>query len=93
MKTSVFVGTSLDGFIARPNGAFDFLDGPGTGGSEPHGYEEFFATVDAVVMGRMGGDRFREAECCALGGARPFVHQPCAGERVAPQLKRDPLGG
>ena len=52
MKTSVFVGTSLDGFIARVNGAFDFLDAPGAGGSEPHGYEEFFATVDAVVMGR-----------------------------------------
>jgi dihydrofolate reductase len=52
VKTSVFVGTSLDGFIARANGAFDFLHAPGTGGSEPHGYEEFFATVDAVVMGR-----------------------------------------
>jgi dihydrofolate reductase len=49
MKTSVFVGTSLDGFIARPNGAFDFLLGAE---GEPHGYEEFFATVDALLMGR-----------------------------------------
>ena len=46
---SVFVGTSLDGFIARPNGAFDFL--PADGG-EPHGFEEFLASVDAIVMGR-----------------------------------------
>lgn len=46
---SVFVGTSLDGFIARSNGAFDFL--PADGG-EPHGYEEFIASVDAIVMGR-----------------------------------------
>jgi dihydrofolate reductase len=50
VRTSVFVGISLDGFIARLNGAFDFLDGPG--GSEPHGYDEFFATVDALLMGR-----------------------------------------
>jgi dihydrofolate reductase len=48
VRASVFVGTSLDGFIARPNGAFDFLpDDP-----EPHGFEEFFASVDALVMGR-----------------------------------------
>jgi dihydrofolate reductase len=46
---SVFVGTSLDGFIARPNGAFDFLP---AGGGEPHGYDEFIASVDAIVMGR-----------------------------------------
>jgi dihydrofolate reductase len=49
MTASVFVGTSLGGFIARANGAFDFLD---TGGGEPHGYEEFMATVDALVIGR-----------------------------------------
>jgi len=46
---SVFIGTSLDGFIARLNGAFDFLP---PGGGEPHGYDEFMATVDALVMGR-----------------------------------------
>lgn len=49
MKASVFVGTSLDGFLARPNGALDFLD---AGGDEPHGYEEFIASVDALVIGR-----------------------------------------
>jgi len=46
---SVFVGTSLDGFIARLDGTFDFL--PPDGG-EPHGYDEFIASVDAIVMGR-----------------------------------------
>lgn len=49
VKASVFVGTSLDGFIARSNGALDFL--PADGG-EPHGFEEFLASVDALVMGR-----------------------------------------
>ena len=49
MIATVFIGTSLDGFIARLNGAFDFLP---PGGGEPHGYDEFMATVDALVMGR-----------------------------------------
>jgi dihydrofolate reductase len=49
VKASVFVGTSVDGFIARPNGDLDFLP---PGGGEPHGYDEFMATVDALVIGR-----------------------------------------
>ncbi len=49
MMVSVFIGTSLDGYIARPNGEFDFLP---AGGGEPHGYDEFIASVDALVIGR-----------------------------------------
>jgi len=49
MMVSVFIGTSVDGFIARPNGNFDFLP---VDGGEPHGYNEFIATVDALVIGR-----------------------------------------
>jgi len=49
MKASVFIATSLDGFIARANGAIDWLP---PGGGEPHGYDEFMATVDALVIGR-----------------------------------------
>ena len=49
MKASVFIGTSVDGFIARPDGALDFLP---PGGGEPHGYSEFIDSVDALVIGR-----------------------------------------
>jgi dihydrofolate reductase len=47
---SVFVGTSVDGFIARRNGDFDFLL---EGGGDPHGYNEFLASIDTIVIGRM----------------------------------------
>ena len=49
MNASVFIGTSVDGFIARLNGDLDFLP---AGGGEPHGYAEFMETVDALVIGR-----------------------------------------
>ncbi len=48
MKISVFVGTSVDGFIARKNHSFDFLpENP-----EPHGYDDFIKSVDTIVIGR-----------------------------------------
>jgi len=49
MRLSVFVGTSVDGFIARRNGEYDFLP---AGGGEPHGYAEFIASVDTILIGR-----------------------------------------
>jgi dihydrofolate reductase len=49
MNLSVFCGVSVDGFLARPDHALDFLD---AGGQEPHGFEEFYASVDVVVIGR-----------------------------------------
>ena len=49
MIVSVFIGASVDGFIARQNGSYDFLP---EGGGEPHGYEEFMASVDTLVIGR-----------------------------------------
>ena len=49
MKLSVFCGVSVDGFLARTNHALDFLD---SGGQEPHGFEEFYASVDVLVIGR-----------------------------------------
>jgi dihydrofolate reductase len=49
MKLSVFCGVSVDGFLARPNNTVDFLD---AGGQEPHGFEEFYGSVDVLVIGR-----------------------------------------
>ena len=51
-ECAVFVGVSLDGFIARPNGDLDWLMGEGGGDSAEYGYNEFIADIDAIVMGR-----------------------------------------
>ena len=50
MKGSVFIATSLDGFIARPDGTIDWLP---HGSTEDYGYDPFMASVDALVMGRL----------------------------------------
>lgn len=53
-KCSVFIATSLDGYIARSDGSIDWLNEanrsvpPG----EDCGYGTFMADVDALVMGR-----------------------------------------
>lgn len=56
-KVSVFIGTSLDGFIARTNGDLDWMQGPGGEGGGDYGYESFVARNDAIVMGRKTFDK------------------------------------
>jgi dihydrofolate reductase len=53
-KTSVFIATSIDGFISRENGSIDWLDRANrlVQKGEDCGYAEFMASIDALVMGR-----------------------------------------
>jgi dihydrofolate reductase len=55
LKISVYIATSLDGFIARSDGRLDWLEGASGEVSDPpedYGFWEFFNTVDTMVMGR-----------------------------------------
>ena len=53
MKISVYIATSLDGFIARENGDLDWLPGSdGENDGEDYGYQEFMGAIDVLVMGR-----------------------------------------
>lgn len=70
VKASVFVGTSVDGFIARLNGDLDFLP---PGGGEPHGYTEFMASVDALVIGRKTYETVLAFDTWPYGDKRVFV--------------------
>ena len=47
----VFIATSLDGFVARPDHSLDWLMARDDG-DEDQGYEAFIAEMDGLIMGR-----------------------------------------
>lgn len=72
MQASVFIATSLDGFIARKNGDIDWLIAAGNKDDpEDYGYKEFSDSIDCLVMGR---------NCFEM--ALKFPEWPYAGKRV-----------
>jgi dihydrofolate reductase len=82
-KIVLGLGISLDGYIARPNGAVDFLFMP-----KDYSMAPFFATIDTAILGRktldaafkMGGS------ISSFGGMAPYVFS-----RSKPPGERDGL--
>ena len=52
MEIIYYVAASLDGFIATPEGGIDWLK-PFEGTGEDYGYGEFYASIEAVLLGRV----------------------------------------
>ena len=57
MKCSVFIATSVDGYIATPDGGVDWLQAAGDpsadmGDSADMGFADYLSTVDCMIMGR-----------------------------------------
>lgn len=50
-KLSIFIATSLDGYIAKPNDDLSFLKLVEKEG-EDYGYSEFTANIDTIILGR-----------------------------------------
>lgn len=73
-KISVYIATSLDGFIARKDGDIEWLHNSGHGEvekGEGFGYDEFMSTIDALVMGRNTYEKV-----LSFGGNWPYGEKP-----------------
>jgi dihydrofolate reductase len=90
ISCSVFVGTSVDGFIARANGSLDWLP---PGGGEEHGYTAFIATVDAIVMGRGTFDTVLEFDRWPFRKPVIVLTTHAADARVPPEARVEFMSG
>ena len=52
MNTIAYIACSMDGYIAKSNGAIDWLTSIPNPTNSDYGFEEYFKTVDAVLMGK-----------------------------------------
>jgi len=72
MKCSVFIATSLDGYIARADGSIDWLEEASAETAEDYGFRRFFDSVDALVMGPNTFETVQSFEKWPYG-AKPVV--------------------
>lgn len=88
VKCSVFVATSLDGYIARVNGDLDWLTNkPAGNANEDYGYKEFFDSVDTIVMGRKTYEFVAALNAWPYAGKRTIVLCRASG-RIPGNLAR-----
>jgi len=96
-KIIVYIATSADGYIARRNGAVDWLDRPRLKGN--YGMNEFYRSIDTILWGRKTYDMalgFMEAGKEDPGSYRKlknyaFSHRP--PKKVAPgfEFVKEPI--
>ena len=82
MRASVFIAASLDGYIARLDGGLDWLPDDDV---EAHGYEEFIATVDALVIGRNTFETILAFPSWPYGEKPVFVLSSSMRQLIAPE--------
>lgn len=84
-RLSVFIASSLDGFIASTDGSLDWLEASGADG-EDYGYQALMESVDALAMGRGTYDHIAHLDPLPFGGKPVFVfthNPPAAREGVS----------
>ena len=78
-RLSVFIATSIDGYIATLDGSLEWLE-QAARPDEDYGFDEFLASVDALAMGRGTYDHIAHLDPLPFG-ERPvyvFTHRPPA---------------
>ena len=93
MKISAYVGTSLDGFIARKDGDFTWLSKFATDEAIT-AYNEFMARIDRSALLRIGfisssplATGFSSAKMWKLPTQRPRFLTPCVSIAKKPSVK------
>jgi dihydrofolate reductase len=71
-KVTLYIATSLDGYIARNNGDIDWLSRVDTE-QEDYGYGAFYQSVDAIVMGRSTYEAVLKFDEWPYSGKQTFV--------------------
>ena len=88
-KVILGLGISLDGYIARPDGAVDFLFMP-----KDYSMGPFFATIDTALMGRKTYDVALKMGGGGFGGSKmksyAFSHSQPPGERGGVTFVNEP---
>ena len=97
IETVVYVGVSLDGFIACKDGSVDWLPDPPEG--EDLGWAEFFGSIDAIVMGRatfevvldFGVWHYGDTPVIVLSRTMTGIPEHLEGKAELSQLAPEPL--
>ncbi len=80
-RCSVYIATSLDGFIAREDGRIDWLSIVEREG-EDYGFKRFFDTTDTLVMGRKTYETALSFDTWHYTGKRCIVRTHAPGESL-----------
>src|SRR5271163_519828 len=94
-KIIVYIATSADGFIARADGSFDWLDRPRPKGN--YGMGEFWASIDTILWGRKTYDQALKMRG-GVSGFGPkiknyvFTHRPPKSPAADVEFVNEPIG-
>lgn len=88
-EAHVFIATSLDGFIARPDGSLDWLmQAQATApAGEDFGYADFMLGIDALVMGRRTFETVQGFDPWPYVGRSVHVMSRSGALRIPPALQ------